>query len=176
MGSPDGANHRSQAVPLLVAGTVVLLGAAQPAFAQGATRDISEYSGPEVTFTVTIAIDSGGAELIGVEDTPPTGWAVSNISDAGYWDTDLETVKWPPFTTPPPLFTLNYDVTPPIEPVSGCFVGEMCSDVGGCAPIAGEPCIWAAVPTLSHWGVAALTLLTAAGGTLVLIHRRAQLE
>lgn len=170
----DCLRNRLRFAALLIAGMLSWLGTTQPAFAQGATRDLSAYDGPGVTFTVTIAINSGGAQLVGVEDTPPAGWPVSNISDAGFWDPDLETVKWPPFTYPPEVFAVSYDVTPPIDPVSGCFAGELCSDVGPCTAIAGEACIWAEVPTLSQWGLAVMTLLIAAAGTLVLIHRRAQ--
>ena len=81
-----------------------------------------------------------GATAIGVEDTPPSVWVVSNISNGGQWDAVNQKVKWGPFFTPFPA-TLCYDVTPPNgEDGTKCFAGSYSVD-GVNALTCGESCV-----------------------------------
>jgi len=146
----------------------------QSVFAQGATRDLSGYAEPGVSFTVTIAIDPpAGTAVVGAEDAPPTGWSVSNISDGGTWDAEQEKVKWPLFLDPSIPEVVTYDVTPPDEiPGMYCFAGTVSFD-GSEDPIAGDECIPIRIPTVSEWGMVTMILLVAVAGTLVLIRHRA---
>ena len=76
-------------------GIVLLAAAPASALAGSATRDLPEYYRPAVTFTVTIAIDPPpDAWAVGLEEIPPTGWTVSNISNGGVWDAVHEKIKW----------------------------------------------------------------------------------
>lgn len=138
---------------------------AEPVLAEGATRDLSGYSAPGVTFTVTITIDPPpSAGLVLVEDTPPAGWTVSAISDAGIWDVEQEKVKWGPFFGPPFPPLVTYDVTPPLG-VTGqyCFTGTVFFDSGD-EPITGDDCLGDPIPTVSQWGMLAMALLILAAG------------
>lgn len=159
----------------IISGLTVWAGAAQPAYAHGAARDLSDYSDPGVMFTVSISIDSPpGTGVVGLEEVPPAGWPVSSISNGGIWVTELEMVKWPPFYEPSIPAVVTYDVTPP-QQAQGifCFAGNVSFD-GPDRPIGGDECIPIGVPTLSEWGMVAMTLLLLTGGTLVLIRRRSR--
>ena len=80
------AKHRIGCMLWIIAGLSVWVGAAQPACAHGATRDLTDYSDPGIMFTVSISIDPPpGTGVVGVEDAPPAGWPVSNISNGGIW-------------------------------------------------------------------------------------------
>ena len=152
-----------------VLGLIGIIGwasATSSVWAQGATRDLSEYTAFEVTFTVTIVLDPGDAQLAGVEEAPPVGWTVSNISDSGTWDMETEKVKWGPFfgSIPPEV---TYDVTPLGEGMGEhCFAGTVTFDTLN-DTIGGDECIMLAVPTLSEWGTAAMVLLVLTAGTVV---------
>lgn len=57
---------------------------AVPLKAQEATRDLPDSVVSSETFTVSITLTTpGGTGVVGVEDWPPSGWVVSNISDGG---------------------------------------------------------------------------------------------
>jgi len=63
-----------------------------------------------------------------VEDTPPAGWAVTNISDGGYFDTANRRVRYGPFLDGQPR-NLRYDVTPPMgDSGSKQFLGSSAVD------------------------------------------------
>ena len=111
------------------------------ALADGATRNLPDFYDPGVLFNVSIIIDPPeGVMVIGLEDTPPAGWTVSNISNGGYWDTVHEKVKWGPFFEPFPD-TVGYDVTPPAEAAGEhCFGGTISFD-GANEAIEGDDCI-----------------------------------
>lgn len=69
---------------------------------------------PGIEFTVTLAaIPPAGVTSYLVEDTPPAGWTVSDISDQGYFDSANRRVRFGPFLdhTARPL---TYTVTPPL--------------------------------------------------------------
>ncbi len=82
-----------------------------------ATRDLPYAYCPEQTMTVRIAVDINEERFpsaVALEDTPPTGWTVSNISDGGVWDAVNGKVKWGPwFDLDIRDRTVTYDVTPP---------------------------------------------------------------
>lgn len=153
----------------VLVGMIACGGMARSARADGATRDLSAYGGPGVTFTVSIAIDPPMATIVAaLEETPPTGWVVSSISDSGVWDAGTEEVKWGPLFDPSIPGTVTYDVTAPGE-VSGspCFSGDVTFDTL-IDSIGGDQCLGLAIPTASAWGFAAMALLVLTFATLIL--------
>ncbi len=71
-----------------------------------------------VAFTVTLQL-SAREDIVafGVEDQPPSGWTVSNISHGGLFDAQNRKVKWDVFFVRSPADrqqTLTYQVTPPV--------------------------------------------------------------
>ena len=130
---------------------------------------------PGLPFPVSIAVEPDpSSEVYAVEDKPPSGWAVSDISHGGLFDGMTEKVKWGFFFDNDPR-TLTYTVTPPIgETGQQCFgVGIVsCNDAD--QAIVGEECIEVTtdIPTISEWGLIAMAILTLAAGTLVLQRRR----
>lgn len=153
-------------------------GAVPRVFADGATRELPDHYGPDTTLTVTITIDPPDPPAnplpAGFEDSPPAGWAVSNISDGGTLDTQQGKVKWGPFFVLPIPEVVTYDVTPPAS-VSGeqCFTGIASFGITDVWPITGDQCIVVVVPALSEWGLAVMTLLVVTAGTIV-IEKRGQ--
>ncbi len=152
----------------------VLASAAAPVLAEGATRSLADYTDPAVTFTVSIAIEPPpDAMAVGLEDSPPPGWTqIDNITNGGVYDPETHKVKWGPFFLPFPG-QVAYDLLPP-EEVTGddCFVGAVSFD-GIDQPIGGDECLHGPIPAVSEWGMVTLILLMIAGGTLVLVRRRA---
>jgi hypothetical protein len=49
-----------------------------------------------------------------VEETPPSGWTVSTISDGGRWDPITGKIKWGPFADSPQR-TLSYSLSAPLS-------------------------------------------------------------
>lgn len=147
--------------------------AAAPVFAQDAARDLSGYSAPGVTFTVSIAIDTPpGTNAVGLEDAPPTGWVVSAISDNGLWDPVAEKVKWLFLFDPPFPTEITYDVTPATGASSdSCFEGKVSFD-GPEQPIGGDLCIVVDIPAVSDIGLMMLGLLVLAAGAIVVTRSR----
>ncbi|MDB6029018.1 MAG: hypothetical protein JWM68_5241, partial [Verrucomicrobiales bacterium] len=65
-----------------------------------------------VTFTVSISITPAAAcSAYAVEDRPPEGWIVSNVSGGGFFCPILKKVKWGLFLDNQ-VRTLTYQVTP----------------------------------------------------------------
>ncbi|UCE61005.1 MAG: hypothetical protein JSU63_04485 [Phycisphaerales bacterium] len=165
--------QRSTGTYVLSVSLIMLTAAAQTARADGATRDLSAYSAPGVAFTVVIAIDTPPATgMAGLDEAPPTGWSVSNISDGGTWDSQTEEVKWLFFDPSiPPQVT--YDVMPPID-ASGehCFTGTITFDSLP-LPVAidGDDCILFDAPAVSEWGVIVMAIIGLVAGTGVLAAR-----
>ncbi len=90
-------------VSLLLAGLVGLLAAQASAWADGAFRELPDCYTPDTQFTIAISIEPPeGTLAIGLEDSPPLGWAVQNISNGGNYDADNNKVKWGPFFEPFP--------------------------------------------------------------------------
>lgn len=68
---------------------------------------------PGTAFTVELRAEPpAGGQAYAVEDHPPTGWAVSDVSDGGAFDSATGKVKFGPFTDTTAR-TLSYRVTPP---------------------------------------------------------------
>jgi len=77
---------------------------------------------------------------IAVEDAPPAGWAVSNISHLGTYDPVNGKVKWGPLFPPFPS-QLTYDVMPtPNTTGVACFTGAISVD-GINRTICGDACM-----------------------------------
>ena len=132
-------------IPLV--GVLVLTMTPVSVLADGATRDLPDCYTPEVALTVSIAIQPPPAtSAVGLEDAPPVGWTVSNISSNGVFDALNGKVKWGPFFEPFPA-VVTYDVTPPIAEMGmKCFAGTVSFDGINQQPITGEECISEAGP------------------------------
>jgi hypothetical protein len=101
---------------------------------------------------------TGAVSAPGVEDKPPAGWTISNISNGGAFDANSGKVKWGPFFSPSIPSVLTYDVLPSLSSTSEvCFVGTASFD-GLDEAIGGELCIPAPVPAASAWGLLTLVL------------------
>ena len=141
-------------------------------FAQGpgsALRNLPEYYVPGTPIPVTITVvPPPGVAVVGVEDVPPTGWEVSNISQSGSFDAQSGKVKWGPFFVPSIPSEVSYGATPP-GGTSGpqCFAGTASFD-GANQAMGGDLCIPLAVPAIGDGGPVALSgLLAVAGAWLV---------
>ena len=76
------------------------------------------------TFTITPPF---GTLVYGVEDSPPSGWSVSSISDLGEWDGVHGKVKW--YFLHDESRPLSYEATPPSSGSGrACFSGEASFD------------------------------------------------
>lgn len=97
---------------------------------------------PGVTKTIQIALTPpAGVAAVALEDVPPAGWVVGNISHEGSFDAVNGKVKWGPFFAPNIPGAVNYNVTPPNG--SGgvvCFAGMISLD-GANRVICGDDCI-----------------------------------
>jgi hypothetical protein len=149
---------------------VLAIGWAAPiAAGQSAVRELPPvYGGGVSGITVSIAINPPqGVAVVGLEDMPPTGWPVSNISNGGAFDVQSGKVKWGPYFGTVPG-SVSYELT-----VSGsasgpaCFAGAVSFD-GLDQPVAGAACVYGPVPAASEWGLLALGLSILIGGTLLL--------
>jgi hypothetical protein len=76
------------------------------------TRTVPATYQPGVPLTVTAAVRCGNIGAYAVEDQPPSGWQVSNISDGGVFDRVNQKVKWGLFLDNTPR-NLTYSLTPP---------------------------------------------------------------
>jgi hypothetical protein len=109
------------------------------------TRDLPSYYVPSYAVPVSIEIIADLSRIIYVvEDSPPTGWAVKNISHNGLWDNSSKKVKWGPFYDKKTR-SLSYEATPPWgESGTKTFFGEVSFDginvqIGGSAAIDFQP-------------------------------------
>ncbi len=105
--------------------------------------------------TVTIIVNPGSTNAVhAVEEIPPAGWAVANVSHAGVYDAASGRVRWGLFTDQTPR-TLTYDIVP--TGALAPFAGVVSFD-GSNAPIAGafEPMI---VPAIAEPEFAPVTRL-----------------
>lgn len=171
---PHRSSARRQGVCLCALGLMVWAGIASPCLADGATRDLPDTYTPNVPLTVSITIMAPDGTLMSVlEDSPPTGWkTITNISDGGYYDAQNHKVKWGPFTENLSR-TVTYEVTPPSASANPpCFAGTIAFDALPAAAVEGDECILTAVPTVSEWGLVAMTLLVLAAGALVIAKQR----
>ncbi len=84
---------------------------AVPLTAGSASRDLPGCYTPSSATIVSITVNPSGASAYAVEDAPPNGWTVSNISEQGQWDSFNKKVKWLFFDSTARTFT--YQATPP---------------------------------------------------------------
>ena len=77
------------------------------------TRHLPSYYVPSYPVPVTVEVIADPSKIIYVvEDSPPSGWIVKNISHNGLWDNSSKKVKWGPFfDNTSRAFT--YKTTPP---------------------------------------------------------------
>jgi len=73
----------------------------------------------------------------GIEDMPPAGWSVANISSSGIYDSLKNKVKFGPFFDNAER-TLTYDVTPPVSETSDKSFNGTASSDGANIPIGGN--------------------------------------
>ena len=141
---------------------------------QSAVRDLPPtYGGGVSNFTVSITINPPqGVAAVGLEDRPPAGWPVSNISNSGALDVQSGKVKWGPYFGSIPS-NVSYQLAVPGS-ASGpaCFVGAVSFD-GLDRPISGDQCVYGPVPAVSEWGVLVLGLSVLIAGTILLRGRAA---
>jgi hypothetical protein len=80
-----------------------------------AIRDFPDCYTPNTPVMVSIVVTPGqGTQTYAVEETPPAGWTVSEISENGQWDSMNRKVKWGLFLDNNTR-TLTYKVTPPLD-------------------------------------------------------------
>jgi hypothetical protein len=143
---------------------------AASAVGQSAVRDLpGQYLPGTPTVSVSITLNAGGAAAVGLEDRPPVGWSVSNISHSGALDVQSGKIKWGPFfsgSIPP---AVSYDAHPQLGVTQSCFVGTASFD-GLNHTIAGDACA-IQIPAASTWGLLTLTLLVSTSATLVIAAR-----
>lgn len=140
----------------------------QLARAQSATRDLTAFSEPGVPFTVSIALQTPPqTAVVAVEDKPPSGWVVSDISDGGSWDAQVAKVKWGLFFDPSIPAAVSYTLTAPGGAGEFCFDGMVSFD-GVNQTTVGDACLSVGVPAVSQWALLVLTLSLLAAGTAVL--------
>jgi len=87
-----------------------------------------------------------GTTILALEDAPPAGWIVTDISHEGTFDQVNGKVKWGPFFAPdiPPY--VNYKVRPVNDQsIAACFEGTVSADGAG-EPICGQSCINVSCP------------------------------
>jgi hypothetical protein len=87
--------------------------ATPPAAGNTVVRSVSAVYQPGTPLTVTNTVTCNtGVGAYAVEDQPPAGWQVSQISDGGVFDTVNQKVKWGLFMDGTSR-TLSYTITPP---------------------------------------------------------------
>ncbi len=144
--------------------------AVPPTIAAGQTalRDLPAQYVAGTAHSISITLDApGGTTVLAIEETPPSAWTVSNVSDGGSWDTQAEKVKWGPFFSPTLPMTITYDVTPPGGASgSACFSGTA-SFSGLDEPVEGDACIVVGIPAVSEWAVVVMAGLLLTAGTAI---------
>jgi hypothetical protein len=82
------------------------------------SRTIAKTYKPGIAMNVDLDVTpQAGTQAYVVEETPPAGWAVSNISDNGNFDGINKKIKWGIFkdAATVPFRTLSYSVTPAVD-------------------------------------------------------------
>src|SRR5579859_1132384 len=76
----------------------LLLAGVMAANASTVVSSLPASFSPGVSFTVTnLASPDLFVGVYAIQDTPPAGWSVANISDDGAFDAVNQIVKWGPF-------------------------------------------------------------------------------
>ncbi len=106
-----------------------------------AARDLPTcFIGGEALTARVSYVPPTGTFAIDIEDTPPTGWVVSDISNGGSWDTAGGNIKWS-FLDGVPR-TVHYTAVPPAREVAvGCLDGTIRFNSGPNLPIEGDSCV-----------------------------------
>lgn len=111
-------------------------------------------AGTDVPVSIVVSPDTA-THAYAVQDEPPTGWTVSDISDGGGWDATNKMVKWGPFSDNSAR-TLTYNAKPPKnESGTKTFSGTASFD-GVSAAIGGTQ-------TISSGGAQTYTITASAG-------------
>ncbi|MGC8991759.1 MAG: hypothetical protein ACP5MD_16715, partial [Verrucomicrobiia bacterium] len=128
LGSGEEPVYTSPPLPSL--NTVSQLGSA--------TATLPRLVAPDETVTVSINVaPSTNVAVYAVEDQPPPGWAIVNVSTGGAFDARLNRVKWGPFFDSTPR-TLSYELrVPPNAEIVSTFAGAAGFD-GALAAISGQ--------------------------------------
>ncbi len=157
-------------------GLGILASSAATALAQSAVRELPEYYVPGTSLTVSIAITvPGGPIVVGLENQPPSDWAVLSISHGGVFDAQTRKVKWGPFFTGSVPSAVTYEIRPSGSgPEEQCFAGTA-SFNGLDQPVGGDSCIPHSVPTLSGLALCTLTV-SLLGAGIVVLHRKSRLS
>jgi hypothetical protein len=147
----DGVTYGNECEADMAGVAVDHPGVCQPSTC-AATRILSDPDPtfcPGTTKTVRIILNPpAGTSAIAVEDTPPTGWSVSNISNGGVYDNVNKKVKWGPLFPPFPA-ELSYVATPNNDTAGPkCFFGIISLD-GASQTICGDECIRACCPYMA---------------------------
>ena len=118
-----------------------------------ATRIVAASYAPGIPLTVTNSVTPAAyVAVYAVEDQPPAGWAVANISDGGVFDPVNQKVKWGLFFDVLPR-TVSYQVIPPAGAVGpASFSGLASFDGLVTVPIAGPRTVTFADISLSLVG------------------------
>lgn len=104
-------------------------------------RNLPDAYTPGTAFKVELRAEPpSSARAYAVQDRPPTGWSVTNISNDGFYDPATGKVKFGPFTDATNR-TLSYEITPPANATGRReFAGEGSID-GVSYPIGGDQAI-----------------------------------
>ena len=124
----------------------LLLAGVMAANASTVVSSLPASFSPGVSFTVTnLASPDLFVGVYAIQDTPPAGWSVANISDDGAFDAVNQIVKWGPFFDNLPR-ALNYQVTPPANATgTAMFSGQGLFD-STTVPITGQRQTTAVIP------------------------------
>ncbi len=101
-------------------------------------RELPANYAPGMKLTVSVQVTpTPGITSFALEEIPPVGWVVGQVSHGGEYDPDNQKVKFGPFSDSQPLI-LTYDVTPPAgEDGVKQFVGTVSADGAG-VPVEGD--------------------------------------
>jgi len=156
-----------------VAGLSCLAGAfwvGGSALAQSATRELpGSYvsGGPPVVVTIALTV-LPSTVAAGVEDLPPNGWGITNISNGGSIDIQTGKVKWGPFFNPSVPAMISYEAAaPPGAFGNQCFSGTASFD-GLEQPITGDQCFIRAAPAITSVGAVLFAAVLIAVGCTIL--------
>ena len=101
-------------------------------------RELPAGYSPGVSFVVVLRADPPeGTFAYAVEDRPPTGWSVTDVTDDGAFDVTTGKVKFGPFTDDAAR-TLTYRVTPPANAIGRYEFAGSSSVNGALYPITGD--------------------------------------
>lgn len=106
------------------------------------------YCGPTPRAVHIRLSPPNGAVALALEDSPPVGSILSDISDGGVYDAARRKVKWGPFFPPFPSL-VSYHVISSTDPAgSHCFTGTVSFD-GVNASICGDDCLDPCCPLMA---------------------------